>query len=70
MVAYLATDEAAHINGQIIGVIGSRVFLYNHPAEVKTIYKKEGRWRVEELIELVPLTLGQGLVNPAPPKTQ
>ena len=70
VVAYLATDEAAHINGQIIGVIGPRVFLYNHPTEVKTIYKKEGRWTVEDLIELVPLTLGQGLVNPAPPKTQ
>jgi NAD(P)-dependent dehydrogenase (short-subunit alcohol dehydrogenase family) len=68
IVAYLATDEAANINGQIIGVIGGRVFLYNHPTEIKTIYK-DGRWTVEELAKLVPQTLAIDLVNPGPRKT-
>lgn len=67
MVAYLATDEAAKINGQIIGIIGGRVFLYSHPEEIKTIYK-DGRWTVEELAKVVPQTLAADLVNPAPPK--
>jgi hypothetical protein len=65
-VVYLATDEAANINGQIIGVIGGRVFLYSHPTEIKTIYK-EGRWTVDELAHLIPSTLAADLVNPAPP---
>ena len=67
MVAYLATDEAAKINGQIIGIIGGRVFLYSHPEEVKTIYK-DGRWTVDELAKVVPQTLAADLVNPSPPK--
>ncbi|MDY6968710.1 MAG: SDR family oxidoreductase [Spirochaetota bacterium] len=67
VVAYLATDEASDINGQIFGVIGGRVFLYSHPDEIKTIYK-DGRWTVEELTKFVPQTLTAGLVNPAPRK--
>ena len=67
VVAYLATDDAANINGQIIGIIGSRVFLYNHPDEIKTIYK-DGRWTVDELVKFVPQTLAAGIVNPAPRK--
>jgi len=67
VVAYMATDEASNINGQIIGIIGSKVFLYNHPEEIKTIYKN-GQWTVEELIKLIPQTLAAGLVNPSPPK--
>ena len=60
VVAYLATDEAAKINGQIIGIVGGKVFLYSHPAEIKTIYK-DRRWTVEELVKLVPSTLAVDL---------
>ena len=67
VVAYLATDEAAKINGQIIGIVGGKVFLYSHPAEIKTIYK-DRRWTVEELVKLVPSTLAVDLVKSAPPK--
>ena len=65
VVAYLATAEAANINGQIIGILGGRVFLYNHPDEIKTIYK-DGRWTVEELVKFVPQTMAAGLINPSP----
>jgi hypothetical protein len=37
------------------------------PRPEKTIYK-EGRWTLDELDEIVPVTLAEGLVNPAPPR--
>ncbi|MEE9202407.1 MAG: SDR family NAD(P)-dependent oxidoreductase [Dehalococcoidia bacterium] len=65
-VAYLATDEAAGINGCVFFVAGGEIALYPEPAPVKTLYK-EGMWTLEELVEAVPRTLSAGLVNPAPP---
>lgn len=68
-VVYLATEEAANINGQVIGCGGGRVALFSDPVEIKGIYrdyKKEGPWTVDELIRLVPGTLLVGYVNPAP----
>ncbi|MSQ33628.1 MAG: SDR family oxidoreductase [Dehalococcoidia bacterium] len=65
MVVFLASDAAANINGQIFHVDGPRIELLSYPRPIKTIYKL-GRWTLEELIEAVPKTLAQGLVNPAP----
>ncbi len=55
-VMYLATDEAAGINGQVIGASRGRVALYSWPTEVSGIYK-DGVWTLEELVKLVPGTL-------------
>lgn len=52
-VAYLATDQAAHINGKIFYVSGGKVGLYSEPVRKKMI-KKEGIWSVEELIGQIP----------------
>lgn len=68
IVVYLASDEAANINGQIFGASGGRISLYAPWTEEKTI-TKEGRWSIEELRETVPKTLAEGLVNPAPPQS-
>ena len=68
LVVYLASDEAADINGQIFGASGGRISLYAPWTEAKTI-TKEGRWSIEELRETVPKTLAEGLVNPAPPQS-
>jgi len=68
---YLATDEAADINGQALGCGGGRVALYSEPVEIKGIYKdykKDGPWTVDEIIKLAPTTLFAGYVNPAPPE--
>ena len=65
MVAWLASDEAAHVNGQIFQVTGGLVNLFNQPEEVKSL-QKEGRWTVEELAQVFPHTLGIELHNPAP----
>ena len=64
-VTWLASDEAAHVNGHVFHVAGGMVALMNDPEPVKTIHK-EGRWDVEEIIRLFPQTLGMELINPAP----
>jgi NAD(P)-dependent dehydrogenase (short-subunit alcohol dehydrogenase family) len=71
IVLYLATDEAANINGRVFWCGAGRVALFSEPEEVKAIYKdhkKDGPWTLDELVELVPRTLAVGLVNPAPPE--
>jgi NAD(P)-dependent dehydrogenase (short-subunit alcohol dehydrogenase family) len=65
---YLATDEAAGINGCTFMVTGDKVSLYSEPQEIKSINPKSGRFTLDELIEVVPGTLAAGLVNPSPPK--
>ena len=65
MVVWLASDEAAHVNGHIFHVTEGLVTLLNEPEEVKSIHK-DGKWTVEELIRVVPVTLGFELHNPAP----
>ena len=68
MVVFLASDYAANVNGQFFLCAGGSISLVSHPRAIKTIYKPEGRWTLDELDELLPLTLGEGLVNPAPPR--
>jgi NAD(P)-dependent dehydrogenase (short-subunit alcohol dehydrogenase family) len=65
MVVWLASDEAAHVNGRVFYVNEGLVSLQNEPEVVKTI-TKEGKWTVEELARVVPVTLGHELYNPAP----
>jgi NAD(P)-dependent dehydrogenase (short-subunit alcohol dehydrogenase family) len=66
--AYLASDYASHINGQVFLVYGDTIALMSQPRLIKTIYKPTGYWTVEELREVLPKTLTKGLVNPAPPQ--
>ena len=65
MVAWLASDDAAHVNGQVFHVTEGLVNLLNQPAPVKTI-QKDGKWTVEELARVFPATIGLELYNPAP----
>jgi NAD(P)-dependent dehydrogenase (short-subunit alcohol dehydrogenase family) len=68
MATYLASDVAAHINGQIFVVMGGIISLTNYPAPLRTITKPT-RWRPEEIAALFPSTLGMDLFNPAPAQT-
>jgi len=65
MVTWLASDEATHVNGHVFHVTEGLITLLNEPEPVKTI-QKDGKWTVEELIRVVPVTLGFELFNPAP----
>ena len=48
LVAYLASDAAAGITGQAIGIGGDRLQLWSHPEPVATAYR-EGGWTFEAL---------------------
>ncbi|MEE8159447.1 MAG: SDR family oxidoreductase [Dehalococcoidia bacterium] len=64
-VTWLASDEAAHVNGHVFYVTDGLVSLLNEPQAVRTI-SKDTRWTVDELIKVFPITLGVDLYNPAP----
>ena len=66
-VVFLCTDEAANINGCTFHVRGGEVHLMTDPVVIKSIHKA-GMWTVDELCEIVPMSLAAGLVNPSPPK--
>jgi len=65
-VVWLCTDAAANVNGHDFSVRGGHVGLYSQPTEIKVI-DKEGRWTLDELDRLAPMSLAAGLTNPAPP---
>ena len=66
VVAYLCTDEAKDINGQMFFVQGGQISLVNNPYASRTM-QKTGPWTVEEIARLMPQTLTKDVVNPAPP---
>ena len=53
LVVYLASDAAANVTGQAIGVGGDRIALWSHPAEVVTAVR-EGGWSAEAIAEIFP----------------
>lgn len=65
MVAYLATDDAAGINGHFFGVRGYTISLYSH-WELAAVLGADRRWTVQELAELFPTTIEPLLEVPAP----
>ena len=58
VVAFLASDRAAHITGQVIGVRGTEVTVYSHPAPLRTA-SAATPWTPEALAETWDRTLGQ-----------
>ena len=68
MVAYLGTDAAADVNGQIFHVERGRVSVYCEPVEEKMLLKtdNDGQFTIEDLIDSVPGSLMVGRPNPAP----
>jgi NAD(P)-dependent dehydrogenase (short-subunit alcohol dehydrogenase family) len=65
MAAYLASDDAWNINGQIFHVAGGNVGLAWHPTPMRTIWK-DAMWTLDELEAQMP-GLMAGTSNPAPP---
>lgn len=62
-VAYLASDETAHINGQTFDVLGGKISLIAPETETRALYR-ETRWEADALKNAFPLTLGRGLIQP------
>jgi hypothetical protein len=65
MTAYLATDGAWNVNGQVFHVYGGTVAVLQHPTPWRTIFKA-GMWTLDELSAQVPGLLA-GTKNPMPP---
>lgn len=53
LIAFLASEEAAGITGQAIGVGGDRLQLWSHPEAVESEYR-DGGWSYEDLAEGFP----------------
>ena len=53
LVAFLASDDAAGITGQVLGVGGDRLQLWSHPDPVLTEYR-EGGWTADDLASSLP----------------
>jgi NAD(P)-dependent dehydrogenase (short-subunit alcohol dehydrogenase family) len=58
---FLASEAAAAINGQIIGVRGNELYLYSQPRPVRTLHRAEG-WTVEALDAQLLAAWGSSLV--------
>jgi 3-oxoacyl-[acyl-carrier protein] reductase len=67
LVVWLATDEAANINGRNFLVGGNQIGLYSEPELVKTIFT-ESEFTLDKLSELMPRTVAAGLKNQWPAK--
>jgi NAD(P)-dependent dehydrogenase (short-subunit alcohol dehydrogenase family) len=56
--AFLASDRASHITGQVVGVRGTEVTVFSHPAPLRTV-TAAAPWTPEALAETWDRTLGQ-----------
>jgi NAD(P)-dependent dehydrogenase (short-subunit alcohol dehydrogenase family) len=67
LVVWLASDEAADVNGRTFFVEKGRVGLYSEPTLEKQLIKPGG-WTIDELFTFMPGTMTRDLVNLDPPQ--
>jgi NAD(P)-dependent dehydrogenase (short-subunit alcohol dehydrogenase family) len=66
LVAYLASDAAAGINGQVFYAAAGEITLHSAPAPVRTLIR-QGAWTIEELGPAFAATFGTTLGPPEAP---
>jgi len=59
--AFLASDAAKDVTGQVFGVRGKEIMLFGHERPVMRVHDDAG-WTVERLVEMFPGTLQHHLV--------
>jgi NAD(P)-dependent dehydrogenase (short-subunit alcohol dehydrogenase family) len=71
VVAFLASDAAAEITGQVVGIGGDRLALWSHPTEVAIEFADGTGWSADAIAEIWPdklaparQTVGQQLPEP------
>src|SRR5215831_20030272 len=67
MAVYLASDQAANVNGQFFLCYGGAIALVSQPRPTQTLFTS-GVWTLDDLDRLAPTTVLAGVTNPAPPK--
>jgi 3-oxoacyl-[acyl-carrier protein] reductase len=60
LVAYLASDHAAHVNGQIFGRTDFSYTLFQHPRQIAWMHR-DGGWDVASVVDQFDTMLGQHL---------
>ncbi len=68
VVVWLATEEAANVNGATFFISSNDIGIYAEPAVTQKITKAEGFWTVDELVAITPKELTNNWVNPMPAK--
>ena len=58
LLVFLASDAAAGVNGQTIGIGGDKLALWSHPRELAVAYA-DGGWSAEAIAAAWPSTLGR-----------
>ena len=66
VVVWLATEEAANVNGATFFISGNEIGIYAEPAVTQKITKAEGFWSVDELVKITPKELTNNWANPMP----
>ena len=61
LAAFLCTDDARDVSGQVFGVRGKEIMLFGHHRPAMRIHHAEG-WTVERLSDVFPGTMQQHLV--------
>jgi NAD(P)-dependent dehydrogenase (short-subunit alcohol dehydrogenase family) len=61
MAAFLASDAAKDITGQVFGVRGKEIMLFGHMRPIMRVHHADG-WTVDRLIDMFPGTLQHHLV--------
>jgi len=67
LVVWLASNDAAHVNGRTFHVETGRIALFSEPVQERVMVK-QGGFTIDELFGAMPTTLTAALVNPAPPQ--
>ena len=71
LVAFLASDAAADINGQLFFAGMRQISRYVYPKPEfpeRILFTEHDHWTADEVAKLFPNTIGQGLINPSPKK--
>ncbi|WP_405453953.1 SDR family oxidoreductase [Streptomyces achromogenes] len=58
LVVYLASDAAASVTGQCVGIGGDKLALWSHPQEVATAYR-DGGWTADDIAAAWPVSVGR-----------
>jgi len=69
LVAYLASDRAAHVNGQLFGRRGYAFTIFQTPRPIASMYK-EGGWTPGEIADHFDAALGEHLQQIGIPQTR
>ncbi|MDA0270842.1 MAG: SDR family NAD(P)-dependent oxidoreductase [Chloroflexi bacterium] len=64
LICYLLTEGSENINGQLMGVRGGEVYLYNSPSIDRQILSFGRRFTMDEMDEQMPRTLAFGVTTP------